>query len=489
MCTQWKGGSEEMGGAGGSLLECSLLTDITKNTSDYPYPCNQFCFEFIRTPPAFRYQYLGNPPMTRLFRLYSILQNIHPGKAGIEAVPIVWFVAKRPKPIVADYSEVVEQFDEGILRSSFDRYTSLNAADPAGDPLTYEQFVQHLLGFVEELFTQEEAELAAEYLDWFGHNIDETFAEEVALPLPFTSSSYRTLPAGPGDTFLLLSEREDYDLGFDILGYYKLTDLQEIDSSMGFPRFQDGDVLMNIGPRMAINYASRGKTYEDETTVTKLILDSSDYVRRGGERWLRCDLFGAFEDFGMAIHLNPHEASAYTNRGDLHRLFGRYPDAVEDYDMALKIDPMKSSAYVGRGTAKYELGDPFLAIEDLNRALQLSPGHFRAVLERGVANLIIGNWIGALRDSSRAIEMEPYDLRSRVLRARVYMNLGKYRYAIEDFGSAIRLQPESGWLFWEKAMAELELGDFEYTGDDMRSAHKIGLKTIVNSSRNIGKDA
>ncbi len=83
------------------------------------------------------------------------------------------------------------------------------------------------------------------------------------------------------------------------------------------------------------------------------------------------DKAGAIKHYTQAIPINPQDAEAYYNRGNVRYDLGDKQGAIDDYTLAIKYNPNYAQAYVRRGIVYYELGDKQKAREDLQRAAQL----------------------------------------------------------------------------------------------------------------------
>jgi len=69
------------------------------------------------------------------------------------------------------------------------------------------------------------------------------------------------------------------------------------------------------------------------------------------------DLAGAIADYTNAIEINPQDADAYNNRGNVRKRQGDLVGAVKDFDAAIAAEPESPSAYVNRGVVKKVRGD------------------------------------------------------------------------------------------------------------------------------------
>ncbi len=65
----------------------------------------------------------------------------------------------------------------------------------------------------------------------------------------------------------------------------------------------------------------------------------------------------AIADYTKAIALDPKNAEAYFNRGNVKWKLQDYKGAIADYTKAIKFDPEDVDAYNNRGVAKADLND------------------------------------------------------------------------------------------------------------------------------------
>lgn len=83
----------------------------------------------------------------------------------------------------------------------------------------------------------------------------------------------------------------------------------------------------------------------------------------------------AIADFSEAIRIDPKNAKAHYQRGNIHADLGDSLDlAIADYDMAIRIDPRFVFAYNARGLTLEAKGERARAAADYRSALKLDPG-------------------------------------------------------------------------------------------------------------------
>ena len=81
----------------------------------------------------------------------------------------------------------------------------------------------------------------------------------------------------------------------------------------------------------------------------------------------------AIAQFTEGIEIDPDDAEAYKDRGDVYFLKAEYNRALADYSKAIELDPDDEHAYLSRGTVYVAKGNSAGALADFAEALQLNP--------------------------------------------------------------------------------------------------------------------
>jgi tetratricopeptide (TPR) repeat protein len=136
-------------------------------------------------------------------------------------------------------------------------------------------------------------------------------------------------------------------------------------------------------------------------------------------------------------------AVALMDRGESHRLAGRYNDALADFNRAIELDPSDVWAIAGRGRTHEDMGCHVEALADLNQAVELDPVFLLAIASRGETLEAMGRHDEALADLNRAVQLDPGDAWAFTCRGRIYETLGCYTEALADYNRAIELEPAS----------------------------------------------
>jgi lipoprotein NlpI len=97
------------------------------------------------------------------------------------------------------------------------------------------------------------------------------------------------------------------------------------------------------------------------------------FVCSGEYKWSKNDLAGAMADYTHALELNPKNAEACSDRGDLRAFQGDEEGAIADCTHSLELDPTDAYAYSRRGAARVLRGDFSAALSDFNKTIELRP--------------------------------------------------------------------------------------------------------------------
>lgn len=141
--------------------------------------------------------------------------------------------------------------------------------------------------------------------------------------------------------------------------------------------------------RLALTYHHRGMAFHHEGQAGRAILDYTTALwnknlprdfrpRTLNNRGLSFesinDFTSAMRDYNLALRLNDDYAEGYSNRGNLHRRFGRHAEAIADYDMALRNGhPQPKYVFLWQGMSLEGLGKRREAMDAFRRALALDP--------------------------------------------------------------------------------------------------------------------
>ena len=175
----------------------------------------------------------------------------------------------------------------------------------------------------------------------------------------------------------------------------------------------------------------------------------------------------AFEDYSMAIKINPDDADAYFYRGFTYELKRNFGEAIKDYDKAIELNPDHVEAYIYRAGVANR--DSKLVIKDYSKAIELNPHHSFAYINRAQAHREKGEIDPAIEDLNKAIELNPNHALAYVNRAKAYMKKNEIGLAIADYSKVIELMPDeaqSDYYFF-RGMARLRIQDWKVAKEDL----------------------
>ena len=239
--------------------------------------------------------------------------------------------------------------------------------------------------------------------------------------------------------------------------------------------------------------------YEDAIRMLNMLVKSypdahEAYYMRGIAKYNLADMFGAEQDFSMAVEKNPVYTMAYYNRGitrfrmgdydDALKDFGevialrpdfegaffsrgityfqmkRYEDAVKDFDEFIKRDEKMADAYINRGTSYLFLKDTVRALENFDKAIRTNMLDHKAYNRRGALYIQMEEYDNAIADFNRAIELDSTYSHAYFNRAIVYANTQHPLEAIEDFSHVLELEPNNALTYFNRAILRSQIGDY-----------------------------
>ena len=138
---------------------------------------------------------------------------------------------------------------------------------------------------------------------------------------------------------------------------------------------------------------------------------------------------------------------------------GDFARALPLWDQLLDLEPSDAAALSNRGNVRLALGDPDGAIADQTSAMALAPEESDPHLNRGTAEEALQDWSAAALDYLWILDRDPED-------ASALYNLGNVRGSEQDwpaardlFGEAFRVRPGFAMARSSEALAAWQEGD------------------------------
>ena len=202
--------------------------------------------------------------------------------------------------------------------------------------------------------------------------------------------------------------------------------------------------------------------------------DANAYFEQGNVYQSKGDYEHAIEAFNRAIELKPDYADAYYDRGVVYGKKSDYDRAIDDFNKAIDLNPDYADAYYNRGVLYYKQSDYDRAIEDFNKAIDLNPDYADAYYNRGVVYGEKSDYDRAIDDFNKAIDLNPDYANAYNNRGNAYSSKGDFDRAIRDFNKAIDLNPDYADVYYNRGNDYRNKGDYDRAIRDFNKA--IALK-------------
>ncbi|MGE0432679.1 MAG: tetratricopeptide repeat protein [Planctomycetota bacterium] len=177
--------------------------------------------------------------------------------------------------------------------------------------------------------------------------------------------------------------------------------------------------------------------------------------------------------FDESIRLQPDDAGAYLNRGNVHSALGHNELAVADYTKAIELAPDDPMAYGNRGTQLYMMENPTAALRDLDRALLMRPDSVDWLTSRGLVWQALDKWDRSLDDLRRAADLAPTSSMAQYHLGNVFFRTNRLAESEPYFSAAIRLDATNGLAHLQRGIVRNAAGDKAGALADQTSATEL----------------
>ena len=187
----------------------------------------------------------------------------------------------------------------------------------------------------------------------------------------------------------------------------------------------------------------------------------------------------ALADYSRAVELDPSQAWAIGSRGQTYQAMERYDEALADYTRAIELDPSQAWAIASRGETYQLMGRYDEALADYTRAIELDPSQAWAFISRGPIYELMGRYDEALADYTRAIELDPSQAWAIGGRGQTYQAMERYDEALADYTRAIELDPSDEWAIAERGETYRLMGRYDEALADYTRAIELDPSDAV----------
>jgi tetratricopeptide (TPR) repeat protein len=240
------------------------------------------------------------------------------------------------------------------------------------------------------------------------------------------------------------------------------------------------------------------KSIDDMTEAIRLGPTASRHALRGSQ-WVGLgDDARAAADFTAAIHLDPANYYALTERGRLYTRTREFNKAEADFTEAARLRPTDPVAFNHRGVMWEARDESDKALNDFTEAIRLHGAFAEAFANRGYTQFGRGDNAAAVADLTKAIQLDLTNGQFRYARGFAYGALREYDKAVVDFTEAGRLNPSDSRPFIRRGdvrrlqkNADLAIADYaEAIRRDPKSYESFrGRAEMLESKGEYGKAA
>jgi tetratricopeptide (TPR) repeat protein len=184
----------------------------------------------------------------------------------------------------------------------------------------------------------------------------------------------------------------------------------------------------------------------------------------------------AKEFVDIALKTNPDSSMAYAILGRYHYLEGRAEEAELSYRKSIELDPVNADALTELGNLLMEKGHYEESLEELTKATEVNPRGHSYWSNKGM----LLNWVEDIRkakkDFENAIDLNPVDYKSLDGLGFIALKEGKTEEAIQYFLQASLLEPRFAEPHLFLAIAYYQLEDFNRALDELDIAKTLDTK-------------
>lgn len=177
-----------------------------------------------------------------------------------------------------------------------------------------------------------------------------------------------------------------------------------------------------------------------QATVQKAVDASNECVSKGKDFYSKFDNAKAEEQYKEAIKLNPENAEAYYEMGNLKASKNYLDEAIEYYSTAIKFSPNNYLYYRVKGLNEclnYKFKEGW---NDINKAIELNSKDGAAYIARGNIKYYFGDFKNALTDFNTGMEyLTALEEVNYPTRAQIKVNLMDYDGAIADYEKSLEI--------------------------------------------------
>ena len=169
----------------------------------------------------------------------------------------------------------------------------------------------------------------------------------------------------------------------------------------------------------------------------------------------------------------PHLGFGWTMSAASCHALGRLEEAAEDYRRALRVEPGNAEAHNNLGNILRDLGRHAESAESHGRAVVIKPGFLEAYFNLGLSFSAMGSYAKAESAFRKVLEIRPDIADAHNYLGNLYKAQGRLDEAISSYRRALQMSPDFAELYSNLASALAARGSFEEAEKSYRRALEI----------------
>lgn len=198
------------------------------------------------------------------------------------------------------------------------------------------------------------------------------------------------------------------------------------------------DLVLEIDPENALAHSNRGNVLNELK---------------------RCE--EALICYQRAIHYQPYYAEAYSNQGNGLQALGRYEDALASYEKATELEPNYPEALSNMGNALQALGRYEDALASYEKAIKIDINCAQAFYGAASIFNLRKQFDYALGCCNQVLKIDPNSIAAELLKGQIFFQVKDYENAIASNDAALFIDPQctNAWISKGNIFSELKQFD------------------------------
>ena len=272
-----------------------------------------------------------------------------------------------------------------------------------------------------------------------------------------------------------------YDSTFAKAYFFRAKCLENLNDSLALISYFKAFKLdsLDIAPLYRIAKIYEKESFDEAINTYNLIINLKNKEHKAFYKlatlyYIHDSINLAIENYSKSISIKK-KARAFNDRAGCYRLIGKNDLAFNDYKLAISIDPNIAFIYNNLASLYRKIGDYENALENYSIALKKDENYFLAYNNRGSLKIELGNYNGALQDINKCISINSSYAPAYHNKGTIFYYQKKFSEAILLFDKAILLNPNYGKAFLNRGIVKQIIRDELGACKDWMKSRELGI--------------